>query len=567
MIKLFVIQDKNGQMYERKVLEQQVTYNRVIPEKRGEILDRNGNILASSVKVYNLILDPKVLTSCQDKIQTNTINSLTKYFGIENKYLKEIIQNNKNSNYVILKKGLEYEKIKEFYDLMNDKKSKITINGVWFEEEYVRKYPNNDLAAHVLGFLNSESRGIWGIERYYNNELSGIAGREYGTIKDGLYVEREKKIQQNGNNVILTIDQTIQHYTEEALKNFNNEYGSKNACAIVMNPNNGEILAVANMPNYDLNNPYDLSNILSDNELKKLSSKEKTEILNSIWRNFAVNDTYEPGSTFKPVTIAAGLEEHILTGEETFYCDGFEVVSGRRISCHKAEGHGMQTLGQALANSCNDALMQIGKKIGSSVLCEYQRSFGFGELTNIELPGEVSAENLLYTADRMGPVELATNSFGQSFNVTPIQLIRAFSALVNGGDLYEPHVVKQVITENGEVIENTEREIVRKVISKKTSDTIKKYLFQTVMEGTGQKAQIQGIDIGGKTGQAEKLPRGNGKYVISFIGFAPVEDPQLVTLVVIDEPNVGIVHSSYATSVFAKIMEKCLPYIHIYPRK
>lgn len=563
IIRLFYIHYYNHNKYKQKVYAQQTVYNKEIPFKRGSILDRKSNVLAMSEKVYDLVFDPEVLGLSSKKAKNDTLKSLNKYFNLNIKELNEIMKKYKKSNWKVLKKGLKYEQIKKFEELMKNYEDDIIIKGVHLPYRYVRNYPNNELACHTLGFALGEVRV--GLESYYDDMLEGTIGREYGVITEGLHVERKRKEPVNGYDIITTIDQNIQEYTEEAIKEFYEKYGSLKISAVVMNPSNGEILSMASLPNYDLNKPYNLEKYLSKNGLDKMSSNDRSDFLSKLWRNPVISDTFEPGSTYKPITIAAALEEQKILGSETFYCDGFQVVSNSRISCWKHSGHGVQTTSQALANSCNDALMEIGRRLGKNDFIKYQKRFGFGQKTNIDLPAEASAENLLIKKENMGPVELATSSFGQSFNVTMIQLVRAFSAVVNDGEIVQPHIVKRIIDDKGNIINNFDKKVVDKVISKQTSDMIKSYLLEAVDDGTGKYAQIEGYKIGGKTGQAEKGKRKDENFIISFIGCAPIKEPKIVVYVTIDEPNVDEVSSSYATKIVQKIMSKTLPYINIYP--
>ena len=563
--RIFYIKFINGDLFARRVLEQQTSYNKVLTEKRGDIYDRNGKVLATSVKAYDLILDPLLLSKSVEEKQNEALDALVEVYDLDRDEIKSYIDDPQERQYVPLIKELSYEDKTRFEEYKEEKE--VIISGVWFDENYVRKYPYDFLASHVLGFTTNDNRGNWGIEQYYNDYLTGSQGREFGVIVDGMYMKTEYREPTNGYNVVSTIDLTIQYYTEKALENFFENYTALGATAIVMNPNTGEILALANYPNFDLNNPTDLSHLYSDSYVSGLSEEEKLNLLNSLWRNGAVSNTYEPGSTFKPITVAAALEEGIYTGDELFYCSGhktFENVSVP-VRCWEREGHGYQTLGEAIANSCNVVMMDIAEEMGREVFSNYQREFGFGSKTNVDILGEESAESLLYDVNDMKPIDLATNSFGQNFNVTPIQLITAFSGVVNGGDLIKPHIVKKIVNEQGDIIESFESEIVKKLISKDTSDKLKSYLHYTVEEGTGSNVYIDGYTIGGKTGTAEKLPRGSGKYIVSFIGFAPVEDPQVVALVAIDEPNINDANSLVAMEVFREIMSNILPYIDIYP--
>ena len=561
----------NGEDYTRIVLDQQQYDSRTIPFKRGDIVDRNGTKMATSERVYNVILDVKVMTSDEDSIEP-TIQVLKDCFEIDEDEVRDLIEESPSSRYNILKKGVDYETYKKFEAIDEDDESYPDVAGIWLEEDYVRTYPYNTLASDVIGFTVDGNVGSNGIEASYNNTLNGTDGREYGYLDETSTVERTVKEAVNGDTVMSTIDLQVQSIVEKHILEFNEQHkneasageGSKNTAVIVMNPQNGEILAEASYPNYDLNQPRDLTKYYTQETIDAMSDEEQLETLNSLWNNFCVSDTYEPGSTFKPFTIAAGLETGILTGDETYYCGGVLHVGDHDIHCSNRDGHGTQTLKQALENSCNVALMEIGEALGAEEFCRYQELFGFGEYTGIDLPGEGETSGLLYTPENMDAASLATNAFGQNFNVTMTQLAASFCSLINGGNYYEPHVVKQIQDENGNVTENIDPVLVKKTISEETSEVIKDYMLGVVQEGTGSSAAVEGYDIGGKTGTAEKLPRGNGKYLVSFIGYAPQENPEVVVYVVVDEPNVAAqASSSYATELASGIMSEIFPYLGI----
>lgn len=561
----------NGEDYTRIVLDQQQYDSRTIPFKRGDIVDRNGTKMATSERVYNVILDVKVMTSDEDSIEP-TIQVLKDCFEIDEEEVRDLIEESPSSRYNILKKGVDYETYKKFEAIDEDDENYPDVAGIWLEEDYVRTYPYNTLASDVIGFTVDGNVGSNGIEASYNNTLNGTDGREYGYLDETSTVERTVKEAVNGDTVMSTIDLQVQSIVEKHILEFNEQHkneasageGSKNTAVIVMNPQNGEILAEASYPNYDLNQPRDLTKYYTQETIDAMSDEEQLETLNSLWNNFCVSDTYEPGSTFKPFTIAAGLETGILTGDETYYCGGVLHVGDHDIHCSNRDGHGTQTLKQALENSCNVALMEIGEALGAEEFCRYQELFGFGEYTGIDLPGEGETSGLLYTPENMDAASLATNAFGQNFNVTMTQLAASFCSLINGGNYYEPHVVKQIQDENGNVTENIDPVLVKKTISEETSEVIKDYMLGVVQEGTGSSAAVEGYDIGGKTGTAEKLPRGNGKYLVSFIGYAPQENPEVVVYVVVDEPNVAAqASSSYATELASKIMSEIFPYLGI----
>ena len=561
----------NGEDYTRIVLDQQQYDSRTIPFKRGDIVDRNGTKMATSERVYNVILDVKVMTSDEDSIEP-TIQVLKDCFEIDEEEVRDLIEESPSSRYNILKKGVDYETYKKFEAIDEDDENYPDVAGIWLEEDYVRTYPYNTLASDVIGFTVDGNVGSNGIEASYNNILNGTDGREYGYLDETSTVERTVKEAVNGDTVVSTIDLQVQSIVEKHILEFNEQHkneasageGSKNTAVIVMNPQNGEILAEASYPNYDLNQPRDLTKYYTQETIDAMSDEEQLETLNSLWNNFCVSDTYEPGSTFKPFTIAAGLETGILTGDETYYCGGGLHVGDHDIHCSNRDGHGTQTLKQALENSCNVALMEIGEALGAEEFCRYQELFGFGEYTGIDLPGEGETSGLLYTPENMDAASLATNAFGQNFNVTMTQLVASFCSLINGGNYYEPHVVKQIQDENGNVTENIDPVLVKKTISEETSEVIKDYMLGVVQEGTGSSAAVEGYDIGGKTGTAEKLPRGNGKYLVSFIGYAPQENPEVVVYVVVDEPNVAAqASSSYATELASGIMSEIFPYLGI----
>lgn len=566
-----VINATKGEKYTKVVLDQQQYNNHTIPFKRGDIIDRNGTKLVTSERVYNVIIDAEILTS-KKKYMNPTLNALKKCFNLKKNTVRKQVKKNPNSRYLIVKTGVSYEDAQKFTKISEDTEKHPNVQGVWLEEDYERKYPYNTLASDVIGFTTNGDVGSNGIEASYNSILNGTDGREYGYVDENSGFERTVKEPANGSTVVSTIDLQVQSIVEQHILAFNEEHkdeetegeGSKSTGVIVMNPQNGEILAEASYPNYDLNNPRDLTRYYSKDTIKSMSSDEKLEKLNELWKNFCVSDTYEPGSTFKPFTISAGLETGILKGDETYVCNGVMHVGDHDIHCSNRKGHGTETLKEALENSCNVALMQIGAKIGTEEFSRYQKLFGFGEYTGIDLPGEGETSGLLYTPEKMDAASLATNAFGQNFNVTMTQMAASFCSLINGGNYYEPHVVKQIQDENGNVTENKDPVLVKKTISQETSEIIKDYMLGVVEEGTGATAAVEGYAVGGKTGTAEKLPRGNGKYLVSFIGYAPQENPQVMVYVVIDEPNVEYqANSGYATQLASQIMTDIFPYLGI----
>lgn len=561
----------SGDKYTKLVLDQQQYGSRTIPFKRGDIVDRNSTKIATSERIYNVILDMKVMLSKEEYIEP-TIQVLEDCFGIAEEDVRTLMDKNPTGRYNILKKGVDYATAQKFNKIESDSEKYPNVKGIWLEEDYVRKYPYNTLASDVIGFTVDGNVGSNGIEASYNSILNGTDGREYGYQDESTSFEQTVKEPENGQTVMSTIDLQVQSIVEKHILEFNEEHknqaregeGSLDTAVIVMNPQNGEILAEASYPNYDLNNPRDLTKYYTEEQIEAMSDEEKLDALNSLWNNFCVSDTYEPGSTFKPFVISAGLETGVLTGEESYICGGVLHVGDHDIHCSNRDGHGTQTLKRALENSCNVALMQIGESMGAEEFTRYQELFGFGEMTGIDLPGEASTEGLLYEAENMDAASLATNAFGQNFNVTMTQLVASFCSLVNGGNYYEPHVVKQIQDENGNVTETKDPVLVRKTISKETSDIIKDYMYGVVEEGTGKSAAVEGYAIGGKTGTAEKLPRRNGKYLVSFIGYAPQENPQVVVYVVVNEPNAqGQANSGFATELASKVMGEIFPYLGI----
>ncbi len=558
-----------GNKYTKEVLGKQNYDSRVIAFKRGDIVDRNGTKMATSERVYNVILDVAVMTDKEEYIEP-TKEVLKECFGIEESVVDDLVENSPESRYKILAQDIDYATAQKFKAIDEDNENYPNVKGVWLEDDYTRTYPYGSMASDVIGFTYEGNKGAIGIENAYNDVLNGTDGREYGYFDTESSVERTVKPAKDGNTVVSTIDVTLQNIVERAILEFNQEHsdenspGSKNTAVVIMNPNTGEILAEASYPNFDLNNPRDLSILYSEEEWNAMSEEDQLTAMNDLWRNFCVSDAFEPGSTAKPFTVAAGLETGVLNGSETYYCGGQKTVLGVPVSCHYKSGHGTQTIQDAIANSCNVALMDMSEVIGADDFSRYQHIFGFGEYTGIDLPGEATTSALLYSAQDMTELDLATNSFGQNFNVTMTQLVSAFSSLINGGYYYEPHVVKQIRDENGSVIETKDPVLLRKTISTETSEALKTYLKATMDYGTGKRAQVEGYDIGAKTGTAQKLPRSAGNYLLSFIGYAPQDNPEIVIYVVIDEANVGAQDdSSLVLSLSKNIMEEAFPYLGI----
>ena len=586
VVRLMYINYTSGEKYEKKVLSMQSYDSVTIPYQRGDIVDRNGTVLATSVAVYNVILDCSVMTSESkvngEKVQQYlepTIEALVDCFPeLDKATLYQYATERPDSKYIILLKKLPYDEIQPFVQLQEEvdedgNKENPYIKGVWFEKEYQRTYPFDSLASSVLGFTSSGNVGTIGLENYYSDVLNGINGREYGYLNAESDFEKTVIPPQDGNTVITTIDANIQSIVEKKIAEFNAAYtnneregdGSLNTAVVVMNPNNGAVLAMADYPNFDLNNPRDLSKFFTEEEIEEMSAEDQMDELNKIWQNYCVTATFEPGSIQKPFTMAAGLETGALTTDMTFLCDGKEKVGGHTVKCHKHSGHGTETLEDAINDSCNDALMQMGALIGVEDYVKYQSIFGFGQKTGIDLPGEANTSTLIYTKDNMTAIDLATNSFGQNFNTTMIQYASVFSSLINGGTYYQPYLVSKIADADGNTVSVTKPTVLKQTVSKSTSDIMREYLYSTVTSGTGKVAKVDGYSMGGKTATAEKQPRDQGNYLVSFLGFAPYENPQLVIFCVVDEPNsVEQDHSYYALNITREILEEVLPYMNIY---
>jgi stage V sporulation protein D (sporulation-specific penicillin-binding protein) len=574
-LRLTYINSNSGDKYTIKVLAQQRYESKALPYQRGDITDRNGVVLATSEKVYNMILDPKIMLSDDRKYLDTTLTALNGCFGYNVGELNSIISSNQESSYVVYKKGLTYQEIEEFINLQSgntkerpewfpkEQFATNNIQGVWFEEEYKRVYPYGTLACDLLGFTNRGDVGTWGIEQYYNDELNGTNGRTYGYLNSDSDLEKMVKPATDGNTIVTTIDINLQMMIEKHLQQYMDEVGAKNIAVMLMNPNNGEILAEASAPFFDLNNPRDLTAYFTEEELETMSSEDQSNFLYSLWKNFCLSEVYEPGSTGKPFTVAAGLEEGRLFGDETFLCQGYLTVGDYDIHCHNRNGDGIVTLKDSIKYSCNVALMDIAMDMGKETFIKYQKIFNFGSKTGIDLPGEESG--LCYTLERMDASSLASNSFGQNYNVTMTQLAAAFCSLINGGYYYQPHVMKKVLNPSGGTIQTAESLLIKETVSKDTTKLLNQFLYETVEEGTGIKVKIEGYSIGGKTGTAEKHPRDEGRYLVSFIGFVPVEDPQLMIYTVIDEPNLeDQADAAQATRLTHNILLDVLPYMGIF---
>lgn len=551
-IRLGYVQLVEGQKLQELAKEQQ-TRNRTIAPTRGNIYDRNLNILAQSASVATIgvvhaqVQDPervaKVLSEHLDMDYDEVYKKVTKvvaFVRIATKVDKEIA----------------------------DEIRALDLPGVKVDEDSKRYYPFNTLASQTLGFVGKDNQGIVGLEVKYDSYLKGTAGKILMET-NGKGQRREEEVEVrvdpvNGNHLVTTLDLTLQEYAEQAIEKAVEMKGAKRGAVIMLNPQNGEIYALATKPDFNLNEPFTINDEALANSWDLYSDKEKQNYLNQMWRNFTINDTYEPGSTFKVFTSAMGLEEGIVSENSQFNCSGSRTVAGRTIKCWRSpRSHGAETFVQGVQNSCNPVFMEVAERLGASKFYDYMVQFGFKSKTNIDLPGE--AVGILHNKNNIGPVELATMSFGQSFQITPMQLLSAAAAAVNGGYKVTPHFGKEIIDESGDVLTTFEYEKGEQIISTETSERLKKILESVVSEGGGKKAYIPGYHIGGKTATSQKLPRGSGKYTASFLSFAPADNPVLMTLVIIDEPQGTYYGGTIAGPVMKEILENALPYLGVEP--
>lgn len=600
-IRLIWLTRENGTRYQKQVLAQQQYDSITLPYRRGDIVDAKGTKLATSEKVYNLVIDAKVMnTELNGKTPylEPTLEALGQYFDLDMTAIREYVATHKEASWYVPLKRLTYDEISGFQQAKSDNSN---IKGVWFEEEYKRVYPYGSLAADTIGFTSTDNQGSYGLEEYYNSVLNGINGREYGYLNDDLNLERTVKAAVDGSSIHSTIDANVQMIVEKYLAKFMEEFkdnykpgnGAENVGCIIQWVNTGEILAMASVPTYDLNNVRDPQALLGSMMVEKVDTangyyeikKNGTVIdqtvldamseddlylnLNNLWKNYCITGTYEPGSVAKPFTVAMALEKGDITPNSTFECSGYMEIGGYKIRCHNG-AEGTMTLEKAVAKSCNVTMMKIAQIVGADDFCEYQKVFNFGLRTNVDLAGEARTASLVYSADQMGPTDLATNSFGQNFNVTMIQMITAFSSLINGGYYYEPHLVSKITNASGATVENIEPRVLKQTVSEETSAYIRQYCNAVVTEGTGKTARPAGYMIGGKTGTAETIDqnthkRSKDEHVVSFMGYAPADNPQIAIYVVVDRPNVS--HqgdAKHATRLVRSILTEVLPYLNIF---
>lgn len=545
VVRIGCIMTVEAEYYSRKATELHER-ERAIKAMRGRILDTNGVVLADNKTVCTVSVIHNQIKEA-DKVITMLCDELS---ADEQTIAKKV---NKVSSIEIIKTNVDKE--------IGDRIREYGYSGVKVDEDYKRYYPYSKLCSKVLGFTGSDNQGILGLEAKYDAYLSGTPGQIL-TLTDAWGVEvkngnEERDEPEKGSNLYTSIDINIQSYAQQLAQKTLEQKQAKSVSIIVMNPENGEILAMTNEPEYDLNNPYELNSDL----LISSTGTSKMDLLNNMWRNFCINDTYEPGSIFKMVTATAALETGSVTLNDHFTCGGSAIVADRKIRCHKTTGHGTQTFTQTVMNSCNPAFIEWGRRVGTERFFEYMGKLGLLEKTGIDIAGEAST--IIHKQENVGEVELATMSFGQSFQITPLQMLRAASAIINGGNLVTPHfAVKSVSEADGTAVEFN-YEIQSNAIEEKTSLMMKDILRQVVEEGGGKKAYLEGFSIGGKTATSQKLPRGSGKYISSFIGFSPVDNAKVIAMCLIDEPQGIYYGGTIAAPVIRELFENILPYLEI----
>lgn len=562
----------DGEKLRTGAIEQQ-TRDYQVSSPRGTIYDRNGKALAISSSAETISVSPAQIAEKVKKNQYNVDDialKLAEILELDAEDLKKKLTK-KNSDGVYL---ADVEIASKVEPEIADEVRALNLTGVHFKEDTKRYYPLGTFASHVIGYVGKDNQGLGGIEMVYDSELSGIPGRVV-TLKNAqgtdMPFQEERHIDsEKGLNVVLTLDETVQHFAEKHLEDaYRESQAREGAACIVMDVKTGAILAMATQPNYDLNNPNQITDKGVLAYLETLETDEEynqavAAARNKMWRNKAVVDSYEPGSCFKIMTMSMAFEEGVVTPEDHFFCPGYKVVEDRKIKCAENSGHGAQTFRDGVKNSCNPVFIEVGQRVGIDAFKKYFKAFGFRDKTNFDLPGEASG--VFYTDEQFNIVELATASFGQGPKITPLQLITAVSAVANGGNLMKPHLVKQFTDENGTVVKKIEPTVVRQIVSKETSEIVCELLENAVTNGSGQNAYIKGFRVAGKTGTSEKLPRGSGKYTASFVGFAPANDPKVACLVVIDEPVGGYYGGQIAAPAVGRILEDTLKYLGVEPQ-
>lgn len=644
-VQLGLIIWRDGESFRKKVLTQAIQRegDKRLSFKRGDILDRNGIVLAGTTPIYNLIFDGALINSLKKEEREFTLNLLAEQNIRTKPELVDLLEEKKNSKHYIIKKNMRFHEIEKIKSAIDKREAK----GIFYEMKYRREYPYPTLASELIGFTKSDSEGEGGLEQFYNNILIGEEGRKYGVLNNKSIATDQEVSAQDGYRLMLNIDYSIQKYITDAMKDYLKDHNPRSVTIVVADPRDMSILGMKSYPSFSQNSPFEIDgkvfpaeqdvakkmvegeiNRLKLNKIEEIraeaekkgltvidaktkaameeeakkkaansnneqgnqtadlsifvlptveeiaeneviTAEEKEELhqkflIENRWKNIALTNGYEPGSIFKAVTYAVAAEEDRINAENYYYCPGGTQVANYFIRCHRHSGHGAETAEQGLSNSCNVVFMEMGFKIGRELFYNYQHKFGFGALTGIDLSGETSQRKNIYSKEQLNEVQLATSSFGQGFNVTPIQMITAFSALINGGYLYEPHIVKKIFDANGNLFEVKDKSLIRQVVSEATSIQVRRALRGVVDEGTGRTARIAGYEIGGKTATSEKQPRGNGKYTVSFIGFAPIENPEVVTLVIVDEPEGAYQDSRIPALIFRNCMENIMPYLHIF---
>ena len=520
---------------------------REIKAARGEIVDRNGVVLATNRTVCTISV---IHSQIEDPERVTEV--LCSELDLEEEEVREKVE-----------KVSSMEKIQTNVDKeIGDRIREYDLAGVKVDEDYKRYYPFDDLASRVLGFTGGDNQGIIGLEVKYEDYLKGTNGTiltvtdARGVELDGVAEDRIEPVA--GETLQVSLDYNMQAYCQQAAENVMEEKQAEAVSILLMNPQNGEIYAMVNVPEFDLNNPYELNTGVDEDSL---SDEELQDQLNQMWRNRCINDTYEPGSTFKIITASACLEEGVVSLDDTFVCPGYRIVDDRKIRCHKVGGHGQETFVQGIQNSCNPVFMDIGLRLGADRFYDYFEKFGLLKLTNVDLPGE--AGTIMHKKEDIGTVELATMTFGQSFQVTPIQMAVTVSSIINGGTRVTPHVGTAVLDENGEKIKTFDYDTEKGIVSEETSETMQMLLESVVSVGSGKNAYIEGYSIGGKTATSQTLPRSANKYISSFIGFAPADDPQILGIVIIHDPKGVYYGGTIAAPVLRDIYDNVLPYLGI----
>ncbi len=551
--KVLYIQIFQGEYYQKLAFEQQ-TRDRLIAPRRGDILDRNSVKLATTKSAFSVSVIHNQIED-GERVARELSQILDMDYETVLKKVNEKVALNRIKNKIDKETAQKIQALK--------------LKGVKIDEDVERIYPYKTLASHVIGFVGKDNQGIIGLESKYEDLLKGKRGKIMTqTDVRGIEVENGDKLRvapEDGGNLVTSIDVNIQQYAEQTLEKVLSYKEAKKGAIIVMNPQNGEIYAMTSKPDFDLNKPFEINDESLKAVWSTMSAEEKNTALNKMWRNFNINDTYEPGSTFKIITSAAGLEEGVVSENDSFNCNGGREVGGRLIKCWRSpRSHGSETFVEGVQNSCNPVFMDVAARLGSDKFYEYMIKFGFDKKTGIDLPGE--AVGIMHKKDKIGSVELATMSFGQSFQITPMQLLRAISSVINGGRLITPHFGVEVRDNEGNTIKTLEYDTSQTSISKETSDRMKPILESVVQVGSGNKTYIPGYRIGGKTATSEKLPRRSGKYIASFCAFAPAENPQVIALVLIDEPQGVYYGGQVAGPVMKELLENILPYLGIKPQ-